>query len=221
MTEATFEERLQAFEARLETVEHERDEYKKLAGLLQEQVERLKRGLLGQKAERLPKNDAQLSLAILNLALGGAALEAPPSEPLQTVPEHQRKKPVRKPFPDDLPRIVIEVVPPEVQVEGIENFQLVGTDTREVLERRPASCVVVALHYKKFLRKGRDRAAEATEVLVAPAAELPIERGTAGPSLLADTIVRRWQDHQPLNRLEDIYRREQLGLAKSTYVHLA
>jgi transposase len=103
-----------------------------------------------------------------------------------------------------------------VQVEGIENFQLVGTDTLEVLERRPASCVVVALHYKKFLREGRDRAAEATEVLVAPAAELPIERGTAGPSLLADTIVRRWQDHQPLNRLEDIYRREQLGLAKST-----
>ena len=69
-----FEERLQAlearFEERVEKLEHERDEYKKLAGLLQEQVERLKLGLLGQKAERLPKNDAQLSLAILNLALG-------------------------------------------------------------------------------------------------------------------------------------------------------
>ncbi|HYP91051.1 MAG TPA: transposase [Polyangiaceae bacterium] len=40
--------------------------------------------------------------------------------------------------------------------------------------------------------------------------------GLAGPSMLADTIVRRWQDHQPLTRLEDIYRREQLDLAKST-----
>jgi hypothetical protein len=91
LTEAAYEERLKAFEARLEArldaveegfqarldavdnrrLARERDEYKKLAGLLQEQVERLKRGLLGQKAERLPKNDAQLSLAILNLALGG------------------------------------------------------------------------------------------------------------------------------------------------------
>lgn len=34
--------------------------------------------------------------------------------------------------------------------------------------------------------------------------------------MLADTIVRRWQDHQPLNRLETIYAREGLVLAKST-----
>jgi hypothetical protein len=74
VTEATFEERLEAFEARLNArlteaeerstkLERERDEYKKLALLLQEQGERLKLGLLGQKAERLPKNDAQLSPA--------------------------------------------------------------------------------------------------------------------------------------------------------------
>ncbi|MEI9940181.1 MAG: hypothetical protein WDO69_23430 [Pseudomonadota bacterium] len=60
-------------------------------------VERLKLGLLGQKAERLPKNDAQLSLAILNLALGGDALATPPAEPEpepeQTIPAHQRRKP--------------------------------------------------------------------------------------------------------------------------------
>jgi transcription termination factor Rho len=30
--------------------------------------------------------------------------------------------------------------------------------------------------------------------------------------MLADTIVRRWQDHQPLNRLEGIYAREGLQL---------
>jgi hypothetical protein len=41
----------------------------KHARLRQEQVERLKRGLLGQKAERLPKNDAQLSFAIDSLSL--------------------------------------------------------------------------------------------------------------------------------------------------------
>jgi len=136
---------------------------------------------------------------------------------VQTVPEHQRRKPVRKPFPDDLPRVDVDILPMEVEVEGIETFELVGENSREVMERRPASAVIVTLHYKKFLRKGRDRAAEATEMLMAPAVELPIERGVAGPSLLADTIVRRWQDHQPLSRLEDIEAR----LAQIDDVHVA
>jgi transposase len=224
VTEATIEERLEAFEARLSEaeersakLERERDEYKKLALLLQEQVERLKLGLLGQKAERLPKNDAQLSLAILNLALGNHALATPPAdpEPEQSVPAHTRRKPTRKPLPDTLPRVTIEILPPDVQREGLDAFECVGADTREVLERRPASCVVVAITYKKFVRKARVRGG-ATEVLTAPTLELPIDRGLAGPSMLADTIVRRWQDHQPLTRLEDIYRREALDLAKST-----
>lgn len=59
VTAATFEERLQALEAcleaRVEKLEQERDEYKKLASRLQEQVERLKLGLLGQKADPLRK----------------------------------------------------------------------------------------------------------------------------------------------------------------------
>jgi len=53
-------------------------------------------------------------------------------------------------------------------------------------------------------------------VTVAPPPELPLERGLAGPGLLADTIVRRWQDHLPLHRLEQVYAREGLELARST-----
>jgi transposase len=220
--EASFEERIRDVELRLslavERAEQERDEYKKLVMLLQEQNERLKRGLLGQKAERLPSNDAQLSLAILNLALGGepAATEPEPKPAAdQTIPEHTRRKPVRRAISDAVERVVIEIVPPEVEREGTDNFELVGTDVRDVLERRPASNVVVEVRYKKFVRKDRRRNAP-TEVLCPAALELPIERGIAGPSLLADTIVRRFQDHQPLNRLEDIYRRDGLDLAKST-----
>jgi transposase len=107
------------------------------------------------------------------------------------------------------------VIPPEVQREGLDAFERIGQETRCVLERRPASSVVVELVYPKFVRRDRVRN-DATEVLVAPAVELPIERGLAGPGMLADTIVRRWQDHQPLTRLEGIYAREGLPLAKST-----
>jgi transposase len=194
----------------------ERDEYKKLVRLLEEANEKLKRGLLGQKAERLPSDDAQLSLAMLRLALG-VPDDPPPSDEVekQKVEEHTRRKPARKPLPDHLPRVVIEMLPDEVKREGLDAFARIGQDMREVLERRPASAVVVQLVYPKFVRKERPTDAP-TNVLVADTAQLPIERGTAGPAMLADTIVRRWADHQPLNRLEGIYARDGLDLAKTT-----
>ncbi len=216
----TLEAQIATLLAENATLSRERDEYKKLVLLLQEANERLKRGLLGQKAERLPSNDAQLSLAVLRLALGADAdqADAPTAsneDEQQTIAEHTRRKPVRKPFSDDLPRVTIEVIPDEVKREGTEAFERIGEDSREVVERRPASSVVVRLVYPKFVRKDREKD-EATEVIVGERAELPIERGIAGPGLLAETVTRRWADHQPLNRLEGIYEREGLEISKST-----
>ena len=106
-----------ALQAQLAAVTEERDEYRKLVLHLREEVERLKRGLVGQKAERLPANDAQLSLMMIGLALGSAPAtepeESPPVE--ETVAAHTRRKPVRKPLPAHLPRVQIEIVPPEVE----------------------------------------------------------------------------------------------------------
>jgi transposase len=129
---------------------------------------------------------------------------------------HERRPPTgRKPLPDKLPRVDIEVLPPEVQKAGLDAFERIGEEITETVEKRAASLVVVRTHKPKFVPKERDRAAETT-VLQAPPPELPIERGLAGPGLLADTIVRRWQDHLPLHRLERIYGREGLPLARST-----
>ena len=203
---------------RLTQVERSCAQYEKLVALLQEANERLKRGLMGHTAERFTPGDAQLSLAILQLALGGDAgsTDTPAAEAeTQTVGEHERRKPVRKPIPEHVPRVPIEMIPEEVKREGLDAFEVIGTETREVLERRPASAVVVQLIYPKFVRKDRERDA-ATDVLVAPVVELPIERGLAGPTLLAETIVRRWADHQPLSRQEGILVREGLALSKST-----
>ena len=225
-TDDTIEARLAHFAvqlneqtAQLRKVEGERDEYRKLVLHLKEENERLRRGLLGQKAERLPRNDAQLSLAILGMAMAGAdssseAEAAAAAVEKQLVKEHTRCKPVRKPLPVELPRVEIEIVPPEVEREP-DAFECIGSETREVLERRPAAVVAVKLVYKKFARKDRERGGE-TEVLVGETVELPIERGSAGPGFLADTIVRRWQDHQPLNRLEVVYARDGLDLSRST-----
>ncbi len=74
--------------------------------------------------------------------------------------------------------------------------------------------MVVRVIKPKFVRKDRDKTD--TRVLVGSTPALPIERGVAGPGMLADTIVRRWQDHLPLHRLEGIYARDGLELARST-----
>ena len=202
-----------------EKVVEERDGYRELYLKMLEQCRRLELGILGQKSERLGHNEAQLTMAVLATLLGHNAVVAPePPEPIDTQPvrEHERHKPTgRKPLPETLPRVEIEILPDDVQRQGLDAFERIGEDVSETVERRPGSLVVVRVRRPKFVRKDRQRCAE-TEVAIAPVPELPITRALAGPGLLADTIVRRWQDHLPLNRLEQVYAREGLELARST-----
>ena len=215
---ADLAQRLERLEQESEKNRRERDEYKKLYELLREENERLKRGLLGQKAERLPSNDAQLSLAILGLMKqqdhGSEAEFEHDHDDEQEVAAHTRRRAKRKPLPEEFPRVEFQLVPLEVEREGTDAFEVIGEDAREVLERRPGSHVVVRIIRKKYVRRDRDR--EATAVFIAEPPELPIERGLAGPGKLADTIVKRWVEHQPLHRQEATNQREGIDLARST-----
>ncbi len=213
----TVEEKLAELAAENGKLQAERDEYKKLYLQMLELCRKLERGVLGPKRERFVDSDSQLAMSMLNLLVGdGANGSATPPKVEQDVKAHTRQKPTgRKPLPEKLPRVDIEILPLEVQREGLDAFDRIGEDVSETVERRPASLVVVRAHKPKFVPKGRDRFAE-THVLQAPPPELPIPRGLAGPALLADTVVRRWQDHLPLHRLERIYGREGLELARST-----
>jgi transposase len=205
--------RIEELERRQRQLERERDEYRKLYLLAREEIEQLKRGLLGQKAQRAPQEDSQLALFLLELGLGAPGDGE--DDRRQRVAEHERRQPVRKPLPEHLPRVRVELVPPEVEREGLDAFEQIGSETREVIERRPASVVVVEVVKKKFVRKA-ERQGPRTEVLVAETPELPIPRGSAGPGMLADSIVKRWQDHLPLHRMESTYRRDGLELHRST-----
>jgi transposase len=211
-------EELAELRADNERLAAEREHYRELYLRTLAQCRKLELGLLGQRAERLSPNDAQLTMQVLATLLGpcSAAIAPDRSVDEQRVPEHTRAKPTaRKPLPDHLPRVDVEILPEEVEREGRDAFDIIGEDISETVERRPASLVVVRVHRPKFVRKDGLRAAE-TEVVAAPPPLLPIERGLAGPGLLADTIVRRWQDHLPLYRLERVYAREGLELARST-----
>lgn len=193
----------------------ERDEYRRLYLDVLAQCRKLELGLLGRGREKDPGVEGQLTMSILEM-VGATSSPTPEPDTSSKVREHERAKPTgRKPLPEKLPRVDVTVLPPEVQAAGTDAFEKIGEDTTETVERRPASLVVVVVHKPKFVAKDRTRGEETT-VLQAPPPDLPIERGLAGPALLADTIVRRWEDHLPLHRLERIYGREGLELPRST-----
>jgi transposase len=214
-------QRLDELEKRVATAEREREQYRALYLQTMERCRKLELGILASKSEHLADDQAQLSLGVLSMMLGerkatelDAALAAANVE--QEVKAHTRRKPTgRKPLPEHLPRVEIQVLPPEVEREGLDAFERIGEDVCETLERRPASFVVARVVRPKFVRRDRQRGGE-TEVLAAEPLELPIPRALAGPGMLADTIVRRWQDHMPLHRLEDMYARDGVELARST-----
>ena len=208
-----------------EKLEEERDRYRELYQQLLEKARKLELGILGQKAERLPASDAQLSLQLLAGLLGerdatavedGDADSDDSDATEEPEPKKPRRKPTgRKPIPEHLPVVEIELIPDDVMAKGLEHFDRVGEEVISTIERRPSAFVNCRVVRPKFLPKDRDRLAPADFSIAEPIA-LPIERGLAGPGLLAETVVRRHADHLPFHRLEKIYAREGVELAKST-----
>lgn len=215
---APIEEQLAELGRQLSAMEGERDEYKQLYVSMMEAYRKLEAGLVRHHRERFTEGGEQTTLELLEMLTGPAAPVAPATT--TEVEGHTRVKPTgRKPLPDNLPRIHVEVVPPDVQRAGLDAFDKIGEDVSETVEHRRASLVVVRTVRPKYVWKEKVDAlkeSESTPVLQANAPELPIPRALAGPGLLADTIVKRWQDHLPLHRLERIYGREGLPLARST-----
>ncbi len=123
------------------------------------------------------------------------------------------------PLPAHLPRIDICVLPKEVEEQGTDAFfeQIGRGRDRDRRAQGPASLVVVRTHKPKFVPKDRNQIEERARCCrprrqsCRSSAALPVRRFCGRLD-----IARRWQDHLPLHRLERIYGREGLELARST-----
>src|SRR5262249_18450018 len=58
--------------------------------------------------------------------------------------------------------------------------------------------------------------ADCSQIVQAPAPNRVIDRGLAGPGLLAHVLVSKYADHLPLYRQAEIYQREGVELDRST-----
>jgi transposase len=129
-------------------------------------------------------------------------------------PDRPRRRPRRRPLPSTLPRVVIRhTVPDDARAcAGCGDPMVpIGEDTSEILRLIPARFEVEE-HRREKLACGRCKSG----VVTAPGPAKFIERGRAHPSLLAHVVQSKYEDHLPLARLQHIYARGGVPLARST-----
>lgn len=173
---------------------------------LRMQLLKLRRMQFGRSSEKLAKEIAQLELKLEELETD-KALE-PPTGPKP--PAAKKNKPARKPLPEHLPRetVVHEAACACPDCGGA--LTSMGTDTTEELEYIPARFKVIRHEREKFACSGCER------IVQAPMPSRPIDKGLAGPGLLAHVLVSKYGDHLPLYRQSEIYAREGVDLERST-----
>ena len=115
---------------------------------------------------------------------GEAARPAPTAPRLTDQPHRERRKPVRRPLPDHLPREEIVHHPGSVCPGcGGTGFARLGEDVTEVLEKIPARLKVIRHIRPKLTCRCCER------IMQAPMPDLPIEKGRPGPGLVANVVV--------------------------------
>jgi transposase len=213
------EEKLARVSQERDRLARERDEYRKLYELVMLELERVRRHLRAQnKSERVDAAQVQLAFAeIANLIVPPALAEqiadaenqAREHEPGKVSRPHGRAK-----LPEHLPVERIELHPPEplrtCSCCG-QAMHPIGEETSEQLDYRPASLVRVQTARIKYAC-----ACEQGGVVVASVPDAVVERGLAGPGLLAHVVISKYDDHQPLYRIEDRFERERVRIARST-----
>jgi len=177
---------------------------------LKRQLEYLLRQKYGRKSEQLDPSDT-LFAKWLEQQGSVPVLEAPK----QSIASHQRVKPTgRKPLPDDLPRKEVIHDIPESQLPcpccGDQRRRM-GEEVAEQLEYIPAS-----IHVIRHVRyKYACRACEG-QIVVADKPIEGLDKSLMGPGLLSQILTSKYCDHQPLYRLEGIFKRHGVDLARST-----
>ena len=175
-------------------------------------IAKLRRMQFGRKSEKLDRQIEQLELRLDELQATRAENTTGSHKVVAAAPVASVVgKPARKPLPEHLPREVRKYPPKQKDCPDCGGeLKFLGEDVSEILEYVPARF--------KVIRQVRPKLACACceRIVQAEAPSRPIERGIAGPGLLAHVLVSKYCDHLPLYRQSEIYAREGVELERST-----
>ena len=184
-----------------------------LIARLKLEIEKLRRTLYGVRSERKERLLDQLEMQLEDAEADATEdeLAAERAAPSTTVKSFERKRPVRKPFPDHLPRErVVIAAPQSCPCCGSAKLSKLGEDVTETLEVVPRRWKVIQTVRERF-------SCRQCEAIAQPPAPFHVTpRGFAGPSLLAMILFEKFGQHQPLNRQSERYACEGVELSLST-----
>jgi transposase len=206
------------------------------------EIAKLRRDKYGISSERRARLIDQLELQLEDLEATATedalAAEQAAQDKTSTVRAFTRRKPVRKPFPDHLPRerVVVEA-PTNCTCCGSDRIVKMGEDITETLEVIPRQWKVIQTVREKVpgLRPFTPQTVPRTvcrfadrrspcrtceKISQPPAPFHVIPRGWAGPSLIAMVAFDKYGQHQPLNRQSERIAREGIDLSLSTLADL-
>jgi len=126
---------------------------------------------------------------------------------------YKRNKPKRTKLPESLPReiITIDISESEKQCACGYDKKCIGNEVTEKLEFIPAQVKVLAYTRPKYACNKCDAA-----VSIAPMPKLFLPKSIATPSLVAQTIISKYDDHLPLYRQEKIWQRYGINIPQNT-----
>ena len=171
------------------------------------EIASMKRMKYGRSSEQLNRDLLQMQLSIEDLE---ASLAAKPPEVRPAAKEPAPEKPARRPLPVGLAREEIVHENPCTCPDCGGKLRPLGEDVAEILEYVPS-------HFKVIRHVRPKLSCASCQRIVQPLApSRPIERGLAGPGLLAHVLVSKYCDHLPLYRQSQIFAREGIELDRST-----
>src|SRR6478735_2004275 len=181
---------------------------------LELRIEKLKRELYGPRSERTARLIEQLELELEELVTTASedelAAQAAAAK-AQSVRAFTRKRPVRKPWPDDIEheRVVIEA-PTSCACCGGARLSKLGEDVNETLEEIPRRFKVIETVREKFTCR------DCEVISQSPAPFHATPRGFLGPHLLATIVFDKFGQHIPLNRQSTRFTCEGIALSTQT-----
>ena len=203
--EAELQIQRQAFAEQAENLRSRSEQIDHLKFLL----DKYRHKLYGKKSEKLTAQLEQLELELEEHETAYAEVEAFTE---RVTPEKAVKgRAERKPLPEHLEREIKTHAPEQTCCPNCgSQLRHFGDDVSEQLEYIPESFKVIRHIRPKFTCNSCDRVVES------PAPSRPIERGLAGPGLLAHVIVSKFADHLPLYRQSEMYARQGVEISRST-----
>ena len=186
---------------------------------LKEHIRLLQNELFGRKSEKRPSPESdQQQLYLFNEAETEISRESEKPE-ATAVPAHTRKKPGRKPLPQELPRIEVihDLTEKEKMCECGNQMDRIGEEVSEKLDIIPAKMQVIRhIRYKYACKNCEGVESEGPTVKIAPTPAQIIPKGIATPGLVAHILTAKFEDALPFYRQEKIFARLGVDIPRPT-----